>query len=75
MKGLMKAEPYRKLKLDNAATDGNCHRFGPVVGLQLFHNVLDVTLNRFLANEEHCRNIDVAIAMCDLFNHFDLSPA
>ena len=64
-----------RLELDDAAAYTNCDRFRAIIRAELLHDVLDVALHGFLADEEHGGYVAVAIASGDPLKNLDFSPA
>src|SRR5580698_4295350 len=62
-----------RLKVDDAAADGNGDGLGAVVGPQLGHDVLDVNLDGPFRDEELLGDVPVTIAFGDLLQYLDLA--
>ena len=56
--------------LQQAAPERDCDCVGPIVGLKLIHQVLDVEVNRGLRNRQLIRNLLVAIAISNESQNF-----
>jgi len=63
----------QSLQLNDSSTDGNCNRLGAITGAQLFHDVFDVNLDRFLSYEEPVGDVTIAVPFRDVLKDFDLT--
>ena len=62
---------FSQLNLKETAPDGDRHGMGPVVGMQLLDDILDVEINCRLRNPQSIGNLLVAIALLNQSQHFE----
>jgi hypothetical protein len=66
-------ERTRRLKMNESAPRRDRHGMCPIARSQLFHDVLEVTLDRFFGDKEPLCNIAIAISSGDVSQNVDLA--